>query len=214
MTITWIIAGLLVSGFAFVLGSALAGRLLGLTAEKLVIGVGPGLIETQIGGCDARLALLPLTASTTFRPSGSHGPGFDRLPRPLAVLLQFAGPLAMLAAAMLPLGSQALQVAAGVWMGVLALASPAGPDVMRAAADALAAAPPLRAIGLVMAGNAAVQLLPIPPLSAGMALLYAIFGFKGLETSPLAQLLLKAGLLVCIMLVLAALLHLWGVLTG
>lgn len=205
-----IIAGLFLSSLVYALATALSGRLAGLAIDCVTVGAGPRLAEGRIGTLPARLALVPITAGVTFAPDADGASRLDRLSLPASLLVQIAGPLAMLALAALLLGPYALNVAANVWTGVFALAGDSGKDVMLTAVNALQRAPLVEGIGLVAASNAAVQMLPFPPLTGGMMLM-RLFGLKG-ETA-LAQTAFKIGFALCLALAAVAAVRLGSILT-
>ena len=210
MLIVYVLAGLALSVAVFAGATALAGRAAGLRVARVTLGAGPSLTGANVAGTALHFAPLPITSSVQFEEEPRLS--FADLPLVQALLVQLAGPAAMAAPAAVLLGGEAFDIIARVWMGAFGLLSGTGHEAMRHALEALQTASPVRAIGLVASANAAIQLLPFPPLPAGMALLRIVSGNR-LEAAQ-AQLVFKAGLLACFVLAAFAVVTLVSVLRG
>lgn len=196
MILIYVAAGLLVSITAYAVATAVAGRMAGLRIASVTVGAGPALASAGIAGTRLQFAPLPISSRVQFEDL--PGQNLAGLPLLVNLLVQVAGPAAMAVMAVLLLGNEALDVIARVWKGAFGLFGPDAAASMHAAIEAIGNAGPLRTIGLITAANAAVQLLPLPPLPGGMVLMRAVFG-NDLQGRA-AQWAFKAGLLGCLIL--------------
>lgn len=158
----------------------LTGVLLGGTLKQVSLGFGPTVRRFRVRGAEVLLKLLPLGGYVQFWRSDDDPaapPGvvhFDRLPGYRRALAQLAGPLALLAAAAAFARSSpwipAVNGARDLLRGALSPAS-TGADLVAEAVLAVRATPPCAFLGLLFAKLAAWNLLPLPSLNGGAALL-------------------------------------------
>lgn len=193
---------LVLAVFAFAsVAHAAALVVMGITvaADVAVIGlfVGPALLTTSVGGWPIRLNLLPLGAYVRFQeePAPAH----------LATMLLAAnGVVLVIAGALLGIGDAA-RTAWGVWRwaitgGLFANASDAD-AVFQHVAATLEAANFASATGMVTAACVAINLLPIPMMNGGDAIVHFYRAVRHISESTREKILLTGFVVVLMLLV-------------
>jgi hypothetical protein len=155
---------------------ALAGVLLGATLQQVRLGFGPTLLGFRLRGAPVRLHLFPLGGYVQFWRSDSNPPApsgvvpFDHLPGHRRAAAQLTGPLVLLAVGVALGGPSPWKPAVDLFRGALSPLS-TGPDLLAAAVAAAPTLPLPALLGQIFAYLAAWNLLPVPTLNGGAALL-------------------------------------------
>jgi membrane-associated protease RseP (regulator of RpoE activity) len=140
--------------------------LFGVGVEEVRLGVGPRKLSLRIGQTRLGIGLLPLGCLVKFVYSGPRS--FHLLPGWKRALLYLAGPGLCLIPAYLLLGTSAWQIFWSTFPDFfrLGISPSAAADVWRTllSRDSVACA------GAAAAATAAINLLPLPPLPGGLAL--------------------------------------------
>lgn len=159
----------------YVAAGALAGRAVGLRAVEVSLGIGPTLFVLPLGGVVLRLAPLVLAGRVRF---DEDTPALADKPAPLRAALDLAGVAASFLLACALLGNGAEAVARGTWTVLFELGAhrlePAA--LWQSIAAFAGSASPQRLFGAVLAANAAINLMPLPPFAGGTALLALVGG--------------------------------------
>jgi membrane-associated protease RseP (regulator of RpoE activity) len=183
---------------------AALGRCLGIAVRRVSLGFGPVLLSLGV----FELRLLPIAGSVAFKdtrteevsddlPAGYFDDAFNHKPRAIQVLLPLAGAASLAGVALLLHPSSALaSIGHGFVQIVAAGLSPLGTaQRLIEGARAFAAQQgfvPL--VGMVAAKLAALNLLPLPAMNGGQALLALLKRDLREDTSPWLQRLIEWGL--------------------
>jgi membrane-associated protease RseP (regulator of RpoE activity) len=200
---------------------AVLGRLLGIAVRQVSLGFGPVLFSFGI----LQLRALPFGGSVTFKDTRSedttdeapaeHGrvdDAFDHQPRAVQVLLPLAGAASLaVVALLLHPGSALASIGHGFAQIVAGGVSPLGTaqgliEGARAFATQQGFLPLL---GMPAAKLAALNLLPLPAMNGGQALLALMKRDLHEDSSPWLQRLTEWGLWLCVALALS-----WAVAIG
>ena len=200
---------------------AALGRWLGIKIRRVSLGFGPVLFSVRI----FQLRALPFGGSVTFKDTrsedttdeapaahGQVGDAFDHTPRAVQVLLPLAGAASLaVVALLLHPGSALASIGRGFVQIVAGGGSPLGTaQELIEGARAFAPQqgfPPL--LGMLAAKLAALNLLPLPAMNGGQALLALMKRDLHEDPSPWLQRLTEWGLWLCVALALS-----WAVAIG
>ncbi len=159
---------------------AVAGALLGGAPRELSVGYGPVVGRLRVRGVSVRLRIVPLGGYVAFWRRDDDPPPppgtrlFDELPGYRRAAAQLAGPAVLLVAGFALAGEGAFRAAWGGAKGfVLGALAPtgAGADLLAEVLGAGRIQPLLPLFGLAFGVIAGFNLLPLPTLNGGAALL-------------------------------------------
>lgn len=171
---------LLVVQVAHLVAMAVVGTWVGGRVKMVRLGFGPELFRFAVFGFDVGLGPLPFGGYVQFWRAADEEERlegmtyFDELPGALRALVQLSGPICLFLLACVGTLSFAWRpVYAGFSDYVLGALSPRtlGASLLNEALAAIRTAPALPLFGLVCAKLAAWNVLPVPPLNGGSAIL-------------------------------------------
>lgn len=177
MIILWILAAGLAATVLHVCATALLGRAFGLQPKRLSFGAGPALLSGSVHGVDIRLGPIVLAGGVRFGDAA-----LERLPLWKHIALALAGVGALLAAATLLMGPEALRLAqdAAATFVRLVLAPLQSETLLADALAGLDALPAASKIAAVLAVYAGVNLVPLAFHPAGTAIMAILSRYAGL----------------------------------
>ncbi len=153
----------------FLVATIAAGRSFRIPIQEASLFNGPALLRFQIGGVTYRLNILPLGSSVEFAPECESAPLSKRL------VLIFSGAVALflLAGGCLSFETAGDMTLRGFGQIVAGAVRPLseGRDLWQSMAEFIGSSPFAILLGATAAKECAFNLLPIPPLSGGYALL-------------------------------------------
>jgi len=197
MTIIILIIGLASSVTVNVLSIAAAGRLIGAPLDQIKLFSGPRLIRIKMGNASLCVHAVPIGGCVKFQDDlvGVH---------PLKqVFIVISGCLGLFVAAIFVLGvSEALeQFASGFYQIVAGALAPStrGAKLISAAYEFLKANAFLLCLGSVAAKLAAGNLLPVPALNGGDAVLYLVNWFMPLASETRERIRLVGSIFVAML---------------
>lgn len=173
MIAAWILLAGFLATAIFVSATALTGRAFGLVPRTISCGAGPAPLSIRLFGCEFRLGLIVVAGSVQF--SEDHGPAVQDPPLWKQVILCLSGVIALLLAAVLLTGPEALDLAwrAAKTLVAFSLSPLAHEAVLQDALAAFAAQPAIARFAAVFSAIAGINLLPLAPFPGG-AILMAI----------------------------------------
>lgn len=185
LIVVTLLASAAICNLLYNLATARVAIALGVPVSAIVVGQGPILLQTSLGrapgGATLRIALFPTGGSVQFAPADAahdpeHPSPFEQADWALKFLIALAGPLWLILVAAIVLRGEAFAQTASFWpelFGVLTRV-PQPLDLHGLLWPVIQERGYPTAFALFATKFAAFNLTPIPPLSGGMALRYAL----------------------------------------